>query len=157
MNMQKDFHQRRAPFIVAHQSSSCHYVSLVFSVTFSAPCFVEPLRVLTLSSVPFEYPCTTSRAELVLVCTVFYTLLTARTTSIGTLATCERACQAVCSLACCFAEWVLACAANEVADALLELERVGLVGGWDLVNLVWSALETDMDSCEALCDAPLAT
>ena len=140
MNMQKVLHQHRASLVVAHPSSSSQSLTWTFSTIFSGPCLDCAWKVFTRSSAPLEYPCTTSRAEVALVCTVSYTLLAARTTDTGTLATCERASQAVCSLACCFAEWVLACAANEVADALLELKRVGLVGGGDLVDLVWIML-----------------
>lgn len=95
------------------------------------------LKVFTRSSVPAEYACTVSCAELAPVCIVFYTRLAARTANTSKLATCERACQAVCSLACCFAKWVLGRAASKVADSLLQLERIGLVGGRDLVDLVF--------------------
>lgn len=67
---------------------------------------------------------------------VSYTLLAARTTDTDTLATCERAGQAVCSLACCFTERVLGGTAGKIANALLELERVGLIRGRELVDLV---------------------
>lgn len=123
--------------VVTRQSFGRHCVSSTFSSAFTVPCFGIPLKVFTRSSAPFEYACIVSRAELALVCTVSYTLLAARTTDRDTLASCERACKAVCSLACCFAKWVLGCAAGKVADALLELERVGLVGGGDLVDLIW--------------------
>jgi len=78
-----------------------------------------------------------SRAEIAFVCTASYALLATRTTDTDTLATGEWARKAICSLACCFAQRVLGCATGEVRDALLELERVGLVGGRDLVDLVW--------------------
>lgn len=84
-----------------------------------------------------------SRAEAAFVCTASYALLATRTTDTDTLATGEWACKAICSLACCFAQRVLGCATGEVRDALLELEGVGLVGGGDLVDLVWRLLACD--------------
>lgn len=77
-----------------------------------------------------------SRAEVAFICTASYALLATRTADIDTLATSERACKAICSLACCLAQRVLSCAAGEVRDTLLDLERIGLVGGRDLVDLV---------------------
>ena len=87
-----------------------------------------------------------SRADVAFVCIASYALLATRTTDTGTLATGEWAGKVVCSLACCLAQRVLGRATGEVGDALLELERVCLVGGWDLVDLVWRFLACDQ-SC----------
>lgn len=86
------------------------------------------------------------RAEVAFVCTASYALLATRTTVTDTLATGEWARKAICSLACCFAQRVLGCTTGEVRDALLELERIGLVGGRNLVDLVWRSLACDQ-SC----------
>lgn len=102
-----------------------------------------------------EYACAASRAELARVCKTSSMLLAARTTDTGMLATCERTCQAVSGLACCLAEWVLGRAASKVADALLQLKRVGLVGGRDLIDLVLMALAVDL--CDCAKSVPLAT
>lgn len=98
------------------------------------------LRVLTRFSVQAEYACIASRAALTLVCIVIYTLLATCTIATGKLTTCERACQAICSLACCLAKWVLSCTASKVTDALLQLQRIGLVGRGNLVDLAWGVL-----------------
>lgn len=113
--------------------------SLAFPSTFSSACLADlrPSKVFTRFIAPLEYACTVSRAELAFACTLSYTLLATRTTDTGTLATGERACKAVCSLACCFAQWVLGCATGEIGYAFLKLERVCLVRGGDLVDLVW--------------------
>jgi hypothetical protein len=119
-----------------------HYVSRVFSFfsfasnTSSVALSGDALNDFTRSSVPFEYVDTVFRMELVFDCKYSHRLLAARTTDTVTLATCERACQAICSLACYFAKWVLGRAASQVADAFLQLERVGLVRGGKLVDLI---------------------
>lgn len=122
------------PCLTKRQTSS-HYVSSALTSAFLAA--RSPSKVFTRFNAPLEYACTVSRAELAFACMLSYTLLATRTTDTGTLATGERACKAVCSLACCFAQWVLGCATGEIGDALLELERVGLIGGGNLVDLIW--------------------
>lgn len=53
------------------------------------------------------------------------------------LATCERTGEAVSSLASSFANGVVHGGAERVAEAFLEVLDVFLVGGGDLVDLVW--------------------
>jgi hypothetical protein len=130
-------------FLIKSRTSS-HHVSLTASSTvlstvssaFLAALIASTSKVLTRFNALLEYACTVSRAEAAFVCTASYALLATRTTDTDILATGQRACKAVCSLACCFAQWVLSRATSQVGDALLELERVGLVGGGDLVDLV---------------------
>lgn len=126
------FCQRRASSFVTRKRSGRHSISSVSCCNPSVAGRGTSLKVLTRASALFEYAWAASRFELALICKAFHP----RTTATGTLATCEGACQIVCSLACDFAKGVLGCAASNFAHALLQLERVGLVGGGDLVDLV---------------------
>lgn len=113
------------------------------SSAFLAVLSASTSNVFTRFNTLFEYACTVSRAEVTFVCTASYALLATRTTHTDTLATGERAREAICSLACCFAQRVLGCATGEVRDAFLELKRIGLIGSRDLIDLVWWLLACD--------------